>query len=88
MRPLLCSRPFRVTADDLDLICREFRIFGLELDVFDEESPNIVAESIRLKVALKRQSSLDYVAEHFGDCLVEIAEDFHGELWFDSTLVD
>ena len=89
IRPLLGSRTFRVTADDLDLICREFSIVvALELDVFDEESPNIVTESIGLKVALNRQSSLDYIAENFSDCLIEIAEDFHSELWFDSTLVD
>ena len=35
---------------------------------------------------LKRQARLDLVGEHVGNCLVEVGQDAHGQLWLDAAL--
>ena len=37
---------------------------------------------------LKRQARLDLVGEHVGNCLVEVGQDAHGQLWLDAALGD
>lgn len=47
------ARTVVVTADDLDLLGSErLRIFKLEVDVLDEESPDFVAEAVGIEMAL------------------------------------
>lgn len=57
---LLCSRPLagllRITADDLDLVCRDRLgvIVHLKCDVLDQKGPDFVTEAIRIEASLKR----------------------------------
>lgn len=50
------ARSLAVTADDLDLVRRDRGlVVQLECDVLDEEGPDIVAESVGVKVTLKNE---------------------------------
>lgn len=53
---LLClARALSVAADDLDPIgVYLVRIFELEIDVFDDKGPHIVAEAVRIKMTLEK----------------------------------
>lgn len=43
-----------VTADDLDLVCRDLGlVVQLECNILDQERPNFVAESVGIEVTLK-----------------------------------
>lgn len=56
----------------------EFRTsIRLELDIFDQESPNFVTESVSLKMTLEGKSGLHSICENICDCLVEVEEDLH-----------
>ena len=61
--PLSLSRLLRVTADNLDLIRLDLLavVVQLEGDVFDEESPNFVAESVGIEASLY-QHKQNYVS--------------------------
>lgn len=57
---LSLARSLRVTADDLDLVCMKFRTcVCLELDILDQESPDIIAKPVSLEVAFERESRFD-----------------------------
>lgn len=50
---LLLTRLLGIAGHDLNLVRGELvRTLCFELDVFDEESPHVVAEAIRLEVSL------------------------------------
>ena len=50
---LLLTRFLGVAGHDLNFVCSEFvGALCFELDVFDEESPHVVTEAIRLEVSL------------------------------------
>jgi hypothetical protein len=51
---LWISRPFAVAAHDLDLVClhRLTRVLHLESDVLDQECPDLITETIGIKMAL------------------------------------
>lgn len=50
---LLLSGLLRIAAHDLDLLCRDIvLIIELEVDIFDEEGPDFVAEAICIQMAL------------------------------------
>lgn len=52
-RSLLLAWPLGVAADNLDLIRLDrTRIVQLEVDVLDQESPNFVAETVGIQMAL------------------------------------
>lgn len=61
---------------------------GLELHILDQESPHLVAESIGLKMALESESCFYSVSEDICDRLVEIEEDLHCQLRFDTSVID
>lgn len=53
---LWLTRTLRVTADDLDSIgVNLVRVVELEVDVLDDEGPNIVTEAVGIEVALQTQ---------------------------------
>ena len=50
---LLLPRLFRIAAHNLNLLRRDVvLIVQLEIDVFDEERPNLVTEAVRIQMTL------------------------------------
>lgn len=52
---LLLSRPFRVTGNDFDLVCRDTRVLSLlelERDLLDQKGPDLITEAVRVQMAL------------------------------------
>ena len=73
------ARALRVAADNLDAVGVDLvRVVELEVDVLDDEGPDVVAEAVRVEVALEGEAALDLVRETVGDGLIEVDEDFHG----------
>ena len=55
--PLLLPRLLRITANNLDLLRRHsILIIQLEVDIFNQECPNFVAEAVGVKMALHRSA--------------------------------
>lgn len=51
--PLLFTWPLGVAADNLDFIRLDrTRVVQLEVDVLDQKSPNLVAETVRIQMTL------------------------------------
>lgn len=64
MQYLLFSRALSIASDNLDFVCGYCFLFKFEVWVFDNEGPYVVAESVRMQVALgltvkKGQLSID-----------------------------
>lgn len=79
----------QLTADDPDFINLDsLRIIEFELDVFEDKSPDVVAEAISVEMALETHASLDLFTEHLSDDLVEVCHDLDSELWFDAARAD
>ena len=43
---------------------------------------------VSVRIYLESQARLDLVSQNISNCLVEVCEDLHGELWLDSPLAD
>ena len=41
-----------------------------------------------VRIYLESQARLDLLGQNISNCLVEVREDLHGELWLDSPLAD
>lgn len=53
--PLCLARALRVAADNFDPIGMYLvRVVELEIDIFDNESPHIVAEAVRIEMSLEK----------------------------------
>jgi len=63
-------------------------LLAFEVDIFDKKGPHVVAKAVSLEMAFECESRLDLLTQHFGNYAVKIAEDFHGELRFDTAIVD
>ena len=56
------SRLLRVAAHDFDLLCcNGIATVQLEIDILDEESPDIVAEAVGIQVALYRHIGMSAI---------------------------
>jgi hypothetical protein len=83
------TRTLRVTADNLDSVGVDLvRVVELEVDILDDERPDIVAETVGIEVTLERQASFDLVSKPVRNRFVEVDEDLHGQLGLDSALGD
>lgn len=81
--------PPQLTADNPNFINLDsLRVIKLELDVFEDERPDVVTEAISVEMALEAHSGLYFFAEHLSDDLVEVCHDFDGELGFDAARAD
>lgn len=58
-------------------------IVELEIDILDQEGPDIVAESVGIEVSFKRKTRLDFVGYQVREGLVKVLQDLHGKLWLD-----
>lgn len=87
---LRISRPFAVAAHNLDLIRlhRLTRVLHLECDVFDQKGPDLVAETVGIKVTLERQPRLHLLSQHLCNTAIEVRQDLHRELGLDAALAD
>lgn len=64
-RALSLAGALRVTADDLDPVCMDLVcVVELEVDVFDDESPDIVAEAVGVEMSLYNTINMGLL--HFG----------------------
>lgn len=64
------------------------RVVKLEVDVLDDEGPDVVAEAVRVEVALEAETALNLFGQPVCDRLVEVEEYLHGKLGLDSALGD
>jgi len=83
------SRSLRIAADNLDFVRSKFGArISLELDILHKKGPDVVAEAVGLEMSLESESSLDLLGKNVGNGLVEVAQDLHCKLRFNSAVVD
>jgi len=82
-RSLDLSWLLRIHGHNLDLISvYVLLIFQFEVDVFDDEGPHVVAESVRVQTSLEAQPALHLVCQNFGNDFIEMLEEFDCDLGF------
>ena len=80
----LCFGLLVRAAHDLNLVALELTLgVQLEAHIFDHKRPNVVAEPVSIEVTFEREAAFDPVCDDLREGLVEVAEDFHGELGLD-----
>lgn len=84
----LCfTRTFRIATDDLNAVGVDLvGIIELEVNILDNEGPDVIAEAVCVKMSLECQPCLDLLGKHIGHGPVKVGENLHGELGLYSAL--
>jgi len=82
---LVSRRPFSVAGDDLNLVHLGDFLAFTELDILEDKRPDVVAESIRVQIALEDELVLHPIGQGIVDALVKLKEDPERQIRRDLT---
>lgn len=78
-----------VASDNLELVDNDsLIIIEFDVDVFNDEGPDVITESIRVQVALEAEFGLNHVAQVVGSDPVKVRQHLHCQLWLYTLIIN